>query len=75
MDFFGHQIEVVNALGCAPNEAAGLTGRGDATLYKKIAYVSLLDCFAGLRFHKAAYAQLSRNNNKRFTRFLEECAD
>jgi hypothetical protein len=74
MDFFRRQIEVVNALGCTPNETAGLTGREDVTLYKKIAYVSLLDCFASLRFHRAGYTQLSRNNNKRFTRFLKECA-
>jgi hypothetical protein len=73
MDYFRQQIEVVNALGCASNETAGLTGREDVTLYKKIAYVSLLDCFAGIRFNRAAYAQLSRKNNKRFTRFLEEC--
>jgi hypothetical protein len=53
---------------------AGITGREDVTLHKKIAYVSFLDCFAGLRFHKAAYGQLSRENKKRFIRFLEQYA-
>lgn len=75
MEFFRRQIEVVDALGYLPNEMADITGREDVTLHKKIAYVSFLDCFAGLRFHKAAYGQLSRENKKRFIRFLEECAD
>ncbi|MDL1979686.1 MAG: hypothetical protein LWX52_16660 [Deltaproteobacteria bacterium] len=74
MGFFRRQLEVVNALGCTSNRTASITGQEDVTLYKKIAYVSLLDCFASLRFHKAAYGQLFRQNNKRFTRFLGECA-
>jgi len=52
-----------------------ITGREDVTLHKKIAYVSFLDCFAGLRFHRAAYGQLSRENKKRFIRFLDQYAD
>ncbi|MDL1976132.1 MAG: hypothetical protein LWX55_15450 [Deltaproteobacteria bacterium] len=74
MGFFRRQLEVVNALGCTSNRTASITGQEDVTLYKKIAYVSLLDCFASLRFHKAAYGQLFRQNNKRFTRFMGECA-
>ena len=71
MEFFRRQIEVVDALGCLPNEMAGIICREDVTLHKKIAYVSFLDCFAGLRFHKAAYGQLSRENKKRFIRFRD----
>jgi len=75
MGFFKRQIELVNALGCTSNRTVGITGQENVSLYKKIAYVSLLDCFASLRFHKAAYGQLFKQNNKRFTRFLGECAN
>jgi hypothetical protein len=75
VSFFKRQIDVVSALGCISTEATPKSGGEDVTLYKKIAYVSLLDCFAGLRFNGAAYGQLSRNNNKKFTRFLAEYAD
>jgi len=74
MGFFRRQIEVVNALSYTSDRTASITGQKDVTLYKKIAYVSLLDYFASLRFHKVAYGQLSRQNNKRFKRFLGECA-
>jgi len=75
IEYFRKQIKVVNALGCAPDEIVGLTGRENVTLYKKIAYVSLLDCFASVRFNRHAYSQLFKKNNIRFTRFLEECGD
>lgn len=68
ISFFENQVEVVNALSYPSKEA-------DVTLYKKIAYVSMLDCFSGLRFHKAAYPELHKKNKMRFTRFLEECAN
>lgn len=75
MEYFRQQIEVINALCCAPDETIGLSGIENVTLYKKIAYVSLLDCFASIRFNRNAYSQLFRKNTKRFTRFLEECGD
>jgi hypothetical protein len=75
IEYFRQQIKVVNALGCAPDKTVGLTGRENVTLYKKIAYVSLLDCFASIRFNRTAYSQLFGKNNKRFTRFLEECGE
>ena len=75
MGFFKRQIELVNALGYTSNRMVSITGQENVSLYKKIAYVSLLDCFASLRFHKAAYGQLFKQNNKRFTRFLGECAN
>ncbi len=74
IEYFSQQIEVVDTLHCASGEIGG-TGQEEVTLYKKIAYVSLLDCFAGIRFNKVAYAQLFKSNNKRFTRFLEECGE
>ena len=73
--FFKRQIEVVNALSCLPDEMVAVTAHEDVTLHKKIVYVSLLDCFASLRFHEAAHGQLARHNKKRFTLFLKECAD
>ena len=72
--FVERQIEVISALSFTPSQAKGVAGKDNIYLYKKIAYVCLLDYFASLRFHKSAYPQLSRQNNKRFTRFLEECA-
>jgi len=73
-EFFRRQIEVVDALGCLPNEMVGITDRENVTLYKKIAYVSFLDCFASLRFSKDAFGKPSRNNRKRFIDFLQQDA-
>lgn len=75
IEYFRQQIKIVNALGCKPDETVGLTGQENVTLYKKIAYVSLLDCFASIRFSKLAYPELFKKNNIRFTRFLEECGE
>ena len=71
--FFTRQINIIDALGCVPNQMAGITGREDAYLFKKIAYVCLLDYFASLRFHPSACGQPPKKNNERFKRSLEEC--
>ena len=43
-------------------------------LYKKTLLVTALDALAGVRFPEAKYPALHRKNEKRFTRFIRECA-
>jgi hypothetical protein len=75
VSFFYRQIDIVSTLSSISIEETTKSERKNIDLFKKIAYVSLLDCFAGLRFNRTTHGQLSRHNNKRFTRFLEEYAD
>lgn len=47
---------------------------GSEFRYRKVLYVTAIDTLAGLRFHRSAYPQLSRQNRERFMRFVREHA-
>lgn len=45
---------------------------GSEFRYRKVLCVTAIDTLAGLRYHKSAYPQLSRQNRERFLRFVKE---
>ena len=48
------------------------SGAGSEFRYRKVLRLTAIDTLAGLRYHKSAYPQLSRQNRERFTRFVSE---
>lgn len=64
--YFRSEIRTIRKLTIAD----GTTGQ--VPLYQKTLLATLLDCLAGLRFHKKAYPQLADKNRERFIRFVGE---
>ena len=64
--YFREQVQVILSL-----EATGAAD-GQISLYRKALFVSMLDCLAGIRFNKKNCPELTKQNRRRFTRFLEE---
>ena len=62
------------AIACVTISAANDidSGTGSEFRYRKVLCLTAIDTLAGLRYHKSAYPQLSRQNRERFTRFVKE---
>jgi hypothetical protein len=72
--YFDDQVAAIGRLTVAPASGRTDSGAGSEFRYRKILYVTAIDALAGLRYHKLAYPQLSRQNRERFTRFVKEHA-
>jgi hypothetical protein len=66
--YFREQVQVIRSL-----EVPGAAD-GQISLYRKTLFISILDCLAGIRFNRKSYPELAKQNQRRFTRFLEEFA-
>ncbi|ABE45795.1 hypothetical protein [Polaromonas sp. JS666] len=62
------------AIGCVTVSTANDadSSAGSEFRYRKVLCLTAIDTLAGLRYHKSAYPQLSRQNRERFTRFVKE---
>ncbi|MBL8385372.1 MAG: hypothetical protein JNM90_19980 [Burkholderiales bacterium] len=73
--YFERQVENIGRVVIASDASGNADfGAGSEFRYRKALYVTAIDTLAGLRFHKSAYPQLSRQNRERFTRFVRQHA-
>jgi hypothetical protein len=71
--YFERQVATIGRLVIASSASSNAdTGAGSEFRYRKALYVTAIDTLAGLRFHKSAYPQLSRQNRERFKRFVRD---
>lgn len=72
-DYFERQVVTIGQVVVASTGSVNVDATsGSEFRYRKALYVTVIDTLAGLRFHKSAYPQLSRQNRERFTRFVRE---
>ena len=73
--YFEREIGEIARLVVTDGDDTTEPSAASSPLYRKVLYVTMLDTLAGVRFHKKAYPELSRQNNARFSRFvIEHCA-
>lgn len=70
--YFEREIGEIARLAVTNEDGATEPSAASGPLYRKVLYVTMLDTLAGVRFHKKAYPELSRQNRARFSRFVTE---
>jgi len=70
--YFDREVAAIARVTIASLAGGVDSGAGSEFRYRKVLSVTAIDTLAGLRYHKSAYPQLSRQNRERFTRFVKE---
>lgn len=70
--YFDREIGEIARLSVTNEDGASEPSTASGPLYRKVLCVTMLDTLAGVRFHKKAYPELSKQNRARFSRFVTE---
>ena len=70
--YFYRHVSEIGRVTIAPLTGDVVSRTDSESRYRKVLYVSAIDTLAGIRYHKSAYPELSRQNRERFLRFVKE---